>query len=149
MYDFNAVCAKKTLKISDGALDLRGSNVDSEGTTTQQAKVPKDVEVDETRKPICVSTSRKHHHENRTKRNKEENTQTETLYLSVLVRVEKSTKRMQPQSGQSRSNVPRILLTPHSSQLAEKGPQRISRSSAGAACVRRLSSRSACEWQKS
>ena len=118
-------------------------------TTTQQAKVPKDVEVDETRKPICVSTSRKHHHENRTKRNKEENTQTETLYLSVLVRVEKSTKRMQPQSGLSRSNVPRILLTPHSSQLAEKGPQRISRSSAGAACVRRLSSRSACEWQKS
>ena len=36
---------------------------------------------DETRKPICVSISRKHPHENRTKRNKEENTQTETLSL--------------------------------------------------------------------
>ncbi len=96
-------------------------------------------------KAISIS----HHHENRTKRirRKTRKSRKQKLYLYLSSSV---SKNLQDACSHRADPTYRILLTPHSSPLAEKGPQRISRSSAGAAsCVRRLSSRSACEWQKS
>ena len=129
--------------------DLRGSNVDSEAPRPSKRRCRRTLTKLESQFASAL-------HESITTKTGQKGTRRKTrkqkLYISLSSSVSKNLQDAcshRGQSGQSRSDVPRILLTPHSSQLAEKGPQRISRSSAGAACVRRLSSRSACEWQKS